>query len=386
MKKVFWATQISLWFVLQMTWANDDIKQVRVLWFEDPTQDASIAWSYMGSHPKHVQLKLKNGTLLTPTNHSIPNVSGTVIQVVELSGLTPNSKVEFSLIEKSKPQKNYWFQTAPQSGPFTLLFGGDSRSDRKQRRKMFRLLQSNLQQDPSIFALCHGGDFIGDGRKWVYWDRWLSDWELTYRPGGQILPIIPTRGNHELSSSLFDKVMGMPAHLKGKQYYATQIGPLRLYTLNTEISYSGNQKSWLQQNLKQWHNKTKFLIGNYHRPAWPAVKRPSGAKTHWVPLFDRYQFDLVFESDGHALKKTVPIYKGKKDTKKGVIYIGEGGLGVKQRTAGNRGQWYFKKPGYATSSHHFIKLNVSEENLKVQVVTEKNSRFDQFTLSPRKRL
>ncbi len=59
----------------------------------------------------------------------------------------------------------------------------------------------------------------------------------------------------------------------------------------------------------------RWVLVNYHKPAFPAVKDPEDyrfARVHeyWVPLFDQYRPDLVIESDGHCLKRTLSILNG----------------------------------------------------------------------------
>ena len=67
-------------------------------------------------------------------------------------------------------------------------------------------------------------------------------------------------------------------------------------------------------------------------------------------LFDKYNIDIALESDGHCMKRTVPIRDSKKDPT-GIIYVGEGGLKVGQRKPdGNR--WYIKDGGKTGSAHH----------------------------------
>ena len=65
----------------------------------------------------------------------------------------------------------------------------------------------------------------------------------------------------------------------------------------------------------------------------PHVSRCEGACEacpHFCPLFDKYHIDIALESDGHCMKRTAPIRHGKKDPT-GIVYVGEGGLGVGQR-------------------------------------------------------
>ena len=104
----------------------------------------------------------------------------------------------------------------------------------------------------------------------------------------------------------------------------------------------------------------------YHRPAFPAVKRPASTSS-FIPLLEKYNVDLVLESDGHALKQTCPI-RDNKCSEDGVIYVGEGGLGVGQRNAGKNYKWYFDG-GYAFSQHHIqsIELDAKAKKMQYQV-------------------
>ena len=80
---------------------------------------------------------------------------------------------------------------------------------------------------------------------------------------------------------------------------------LRL-VLDTNVSIGGDQRTWLEQRLQE-AQAGRWIIPHYHEPAYPAVKTPSAAREFWVPLFEQYGADLACESDGHILKRTVPL-------------------------------------------------------------------------------
>ena len=101
-----------------------------------------------------------------------------------------------------------------------------------------------------------------------------------------------------------------------------------------------------------------------------------------MPLFEKYNLDIAFESDGHALKRTCAI-RGGKQADDGVVYIGEGGLGVKQRTPKDD-RWYFKG-GVAASTLHVQKLTVKKDSLLVESITDEGKVRDSYTAKPRKR-
>jgi len=196
-----------------------------------------------------------------------------------------------------------------------------------------------------------------------------------------MLPLIPARGNHEATGVLYDEVFNTPGE-KGGNFYSCKLGSqFLLVTLNTNISTGGNQADFLETVLTE-NKATRWQLANYHRPAYPAVKDPGGALEHWVPLFEKYNLDVALESDGHTLKRTCAIRGGKPD-ETGVVYIGEGGLGVKQRTP-KADRWYFKG-GMTAPTLHVQKLTVTKESLKVESITEDGAVKDTFTAKPRKR-
>ena len=135
---------------------------------------------------------------------------------------------------------------------------------------------------------------VSNGGNWGQWKSWFSDHQMTTRDDGRVLPIIPTQGNHEVDTELFNNIFVMKGPSLSRDYYVTKINDMAIITLNSNISHAGDQKVWLEKKLKVLSKTAKWIIPNYHRPAFPGVKRPGGALKHWVPLFDKYHVDLVF--------------------------------------------------------------------------------------------
>ena len=63
-----------------------------------------------------------------------------------------------------------------------------------------------------------------------------------------------------------------------------------------------------------------------HQLPSPALRlsRDRSTELGVCSLFEKYNVDLALESDGHCIKRTVPIRNGKQDN--WVVYVGEGGL------------------------------------------------------------
>ena len=166
--------------------------------------------------------------------HSISKVLGIKpwFHSVSLNDLSPYTKYSFSVSQNNSRSQKYYFITPPARGvPFKLLFGGDSRTDRAKRREINSSLKTYFLKNKSVIALVHGGDFISNGFSWKQWDAWLEDYQMTILDDGRVLPLIPTKGNHEISSKLFNKIFFWKRGLSMRSnYFVTRFGALTLYT------------------------------------------------------------------------------------------------------------------------------------------------------------
>lgn len=373
---------------------SDGLKHIRVIWQENPAQESIISWTLEDYDEKSVvyyddiapdgnQPNFRYHSLVTSVKKY--SKGGEYSYHTVLKNLIPNTTYYFMIESGQQKSSVFNFVSAPNDDQsFKLLFGGDSRSDRDDRQKMNARMKELLQVDPSIYALVHGGDYVSNGGSWSQWEEWLEDHQAIVTRENRLLPIIAARGNHEKDARLFNEIFFSPG--QGNVYYTTRIGHLAIVNLNTEISMNGDQRQWLDRTLQELSTSASWIVANYHRAAWPAVKSPSGALQHWVPLFEKYLVDLVFESDGHALKKTVPIRNKAQDDINGIIYVGEGGLGVKQRKPSNKDKWYLNAQGaYAISAHHVQLLTVHPNEMQYEVVLMNGQTHEKTVFYPRDR-
>ncbi len=366
-------------------------QQCRVVWREAPQTSATLSWSTSTPGESHLVRYRAEGDSDWTTHPSDRDGKHSGIGILyyhhaRLTGLRPATRYDVVFQSDGQDSAPLWFRTAPADDvPVQLIFGGDSRSGLADRRRMngliSRVVREQAQQGrPPVVALAHGGDFVLDGRSLPQWSRWLTDYELTTSKEGQLLPIIPARGNHDIGS-IFNELFDFP---KGdKNYYATDLTPqVRLLTLNTETTTAGDQQDWLARQLETYTPQRRWVISQYHRPAFPAVKEPSSALSSWVPLFEQHGVRLVCEADGHCIKRTAPILGDHIDPR-GVVYIGEGGLGVGQRTT-RQGLWYLDhasaKVGFG---HHLHLFRFDKQAIHGTVLLMDGGVFDEFTIEPR---
>ena len=101
-------------------------------------------------------------------------------------------------------------------------------------------------------------------------------------------------------------------------------------------------------------------------------------------MFDQFRLDLVLEADGHVIKRTLPILAGKQNPD-GVVYVGEGGLGVKQRDP-DPSRWFLQHPGMTSKGHHVYLLTITKTRLLSQVLMVNNGQvLDTWLREPRRR-
>ncbi len=369
----------------------DTPKHVRVIWEEDPSRAAYISWttedpgldSYVvWDREKRKALSAyahrKEADLEGPYEDS----DGIYYHHAKLEGLTPSTKVHFRVVDQGDETADYYFVTAPDDArPFVYLYGGDSRSSRQTRRLINQRVRGLVEVDPSILVLIHGGDYIMSGGSLRQWRNWLDDWEESITSDNRILPIVPARGNHETDPQLFNRVFAFPGDaLDEGDWFRTKLAEdFVLINLDSNVSQAGKQRDWLAEQLNE-AQAFRWIAVNYHRPAYPAVKSPGGALYHWVPLFEQYNVNLAMESDGHVLKRTVPIRDGQMDPT-GVVYIGEGGLGVPQRTP-LYDRWYIQEPGMAMSASHIQAVRVTPDALYYSAILADGSVADTYTIKP----
>lgn len=384
-----------LGFYAASTLANDlQPRHVRVVWSVNPATVADLLWTtnQTGESSQVCYRVADQGEwsiVDCDRNEPFNGVATPCMHHTRLTGLEPATKYSVVCQTDGQKSREFHFLTAPDdSREVAMLFGGDSRSGVEARQQVNRMMSHMVAEQtaagrPEILALAHGGDFIVNGTKLDQWLAWLDHHELTTSDSGRLLPLVPARGNHDMGP-LFNQVFGFPS--RDENYYAVSLSSnVRLATLNTETSTAGDQRKWLADELDRHRWRYRWYVAQYHKPAFPAVKIPSGALSNWVPLFEQYQLDLVCEADGHAIKRTPPIRAMKVDPQ-GVVYIGEGGLGVGQRTPKTK-RWYLQDTAKACGTgHHVHLLTFRDQQLDVRVVKVGGKLFDEFTLSPRKTL
>lgn len=292
-----------------------------------------------------------------------------------LTGLQPNTVYYFVIKDSEGTSQRYSFKTLPNNPTerLSIIAGGDSRNNRTPRQNANRLV-AKLRPHAIMF----GGDMTDTGTN-TQWAEWFDDWQLTIASDGRMFPVIATRGNHESSNAIIENLFDVPS---SNVYYALTLGGslIRVYTLNTEITISGSQTTWLAGDLAANNNVT-WKTAQYHKPMRPheAGKAEGNDQyNNWAGLFRQYGVKLIVESDAHTVKTTWPVVPSTasgndmgfiRDDVNGSVYVGEGCWGAPLRSNNDDKSWTRNSGMF----NHFNWVFVDQNKIEVRTINVDNA-------------
>ena len=349
---------------LFLTWQLDPTTTMTVQWVgeDDATDDTTVYYTpaargWFDTTPvKWIGVK--------PTEKPFPITELTNFRA-ELTGLTPGAEYRMKIGADSKIYK---FRTMPAKATDDLTFvsGGDCGVSP-------HVVENNklaAKQDPR-FAIV-GGDLAYDNgvnsKTYLNWLRQYSKYMVD--TAGRLIPMVVCIGNHEVRGGYNSNRAGAPfffAHFDGlfkdTSYATLDFGDyLSLVLMDTghTAKIAGDQTDWLDEALKE-RTERPHLIVVQHVPCYPSFRpaeAPAGTtkqsgtgaeqRTHWVPLYEKHNVDLVLEHHDHTFKRTHPLKGGLKD-KNGILYLGDGSWGQLRSAAKSEDRSYI---AHASTSYH----------------------------------
>ena len=238
---------------------------------------------------------------------------------------------------------------------------GDTTLGVEQLRPLFHLFNGDL---------CYAN--LAQDRVRTWWDFWANNTR-----SARNRPWMPSPGNHEnelgngpIGYQAYQTYFSVPeatgqTDVTRGLWYAFSAGSVRVISIaNDDVAYqdggnsyvrgysSGAQKAWLEQELAatRGNRDIDWVVVCMHQVAISTADKFNGAdlgiREEWVPLFDRYNVDLVVCGHEHHYERSHPI-RGREanqtltpkpaslvtdviDTSKGTVHmvIGGGGTSV----------------------------------------------------------
>jgi Purple acid Phosphatase, N-terminal domain/Calcineurin-like phosphoesterase len=350
--------------------------QIHLSWSGDTATTMAVTWR---STDKTGQVQYGPSSYGKTVVAASKAFYGNYLHQAQITGLTPGTAYHYRCGASGNWSTDYTFSTAPPAGAsYRFVALGDSRSD-DAARKQVRL---EVQKRKPAFSI-HTGDFVSNGKTQSQWDTWFT----TMQPLLVSSPLLGALGNHEgLASNYYDQFL-FPTHggagsVEGEAYYSFNYASSHIIALSTEHApaVGDPQYVWLKKDLAAAaaDPKIKWVVAFAHRPPYSSGSHgnDSNVQQAWLHLFESFGVDVTFWGHDHTYERHKPLFQGKPTASGGVLYIVTGGAGAPLYTLGGSSlSAYFKK------IHHFMELNVSGDQMKIDARLLDGTIMDSLTLT-----
>lgn len=374
-------------FLLITALLRAEPEAVYLTWQNDPQTTMVIHWITTDQdHRDQVLIKEASSEEwleLEGSSFPMPKKGPYLIHTVEAIDLKPNTVYNFKIDDKV-----HSFLTAPTELPITFIDGGDIYQNNiaivSQMNKVAAL------KSP-LFAIV-GGDLAYCDKhackEYLSWLDWLKSYQDTMvTPSGNIIPMIPVIGNHDVDARGLQNPSKAPLfyHIfslhEDDAYRVIDFGNfMSLFILDTHHTHpiDGKQTLWLKKEMGD-RAQVPYKFASYHVPAYPSKRSFSGnlhalVRKHFVPIFEENHLIAGFEHHDHLYKRTFPM-KQNEVRKDGVIYLGDGAWGA-EKPRSSHNAWYLAQ---AISEAHVIVTHVKAGQVTFEAINPEGRIIDTYT-------
>jgi hypothetical protein len=371
-------------------------------WSGDPHTTQTITWRTRSGEPAgEVQyaeapaefsrnpVSVKAQKTVVSGNLGIFNLNSAV-----LTGLKPGMRYYYRVGEdKAWSEMHSFITESAGTGGFKFLVFGDSQSINYNVWGV--TLHTAYRANPGAAFFINVGDLVDNGQDYAQWDGWFDAAKGVI----DTIPAMPVTGNHEMYTpkhwfSLpvgFTTQLKLPGNgpdgLKG-QVYSFDYGNVHFIMLDSQFGEEDRfipgmiekEKRWLAKDLAATDKKWKLVF--FHKP--PFGNRGAGdayTRRFFVPLFDKYHADVVFNGHEHDYAHTYPLVAGEVagTAAQGTIYVTAGRSGSKTYRDSRRNQWdaFFYNP---LDEPDYLAVEIRGDRLTVQAFKQNGMLIDSWTV------
>ena len=289
------------------------------------------------------------------------------------------------------------FRTAPVVGDFNWITGGDIGA----QPASVTLMTNAANKEPLFMAI--GGDLAyANGIRACYqrWDKFLSNLESSaVTPLGYTVPFVMAPGNHEAGGwgqpaknmrfynryFVHENLAGRAASalpLHHVHYIANQV----LIALDSNVVETpASQVNWLR-NVMQSANNGSVKMAMYHAPGYPSFRplsdpQSTGVRTYFVPVFEENGLTIGFENHDHAYKRTKLLLGGVANPS-GILYVGDGAMGVDARPAIPTGRDYLNV-SFGKQFYINAQMSAADNGVILHMHDINDNMFDNYVMNYR---
>ncbi len=310
-----------------------------------------------------------------------------------IDGLQPATQYDYA-VRRTKNSSNESIatgqvQTAPEPGtPFSFMAFGDSGEANEAQYALAKVMEKY-----PVPLIIHTGDLVyPSGAASEYVRRFYDPYRELLRRSA----FYPVAGNHDYDDTLgapmwaaFVLPRNGPTGSVPEEHYWFDFGDVRFVGINSNRSYETLRDvvaPWLEKVLADAGNRWKVVF--FHHPAYAHGKYPPSGKirTLLVPIFDRYQVDLVLNGHDHMYQRTYPLRQEQVVTRDSAhVSAGNGTVYVVTAAGGSDlyaistepVDWMYKQDNTQRS---FTIVDVTGNELKVRQIGMDDRMIDEFSI------
>jgi acid phosphatase type 7 len=250
-------------------------------------------------------------------------------------------------------------------------------------------IANRLKAETFDFAV-HTGDLVYSSGSYAEFEARYFPY---YQPWLRAKSLFPVIGNHDDitgSATPYRTFFVLPRDAatptfpnNAERFYSFDYGPIHFIALDTEAAFQSaarrdEQLAWLESDLQQ-SQAMPWRVAIFHRPPYSAGGEHGSylpARQVFVPLFERYNVQLVLNGHEHDYERTKPWKESTSPADHAVTYIVTGGGGAGLYPAATD-VW----TAFSRSVHHYLRATATTSQIVIQTVDVNGAVFDGVTLS-----
>lgn len=358
--------------------------QVLLTWSSDPSTSVDIQFRTAADSEGHIVRYRKQGTdfifsaeteVYLMEDRLLMNDRFINRHTATITGLEPGASYDYLISPSDDWDKAYTFTTAADDNTFSFLGFSDVHNS-SFYGELVKLAAGN---HPEAAFQVIAGDQVNDGLYRNHWDELFAYTEfLNHR-----IPMMTVPGNHDnragLGARMFQEMFSYPGNgpdgVPAEQTYAFQYKNA-LFLMLDATSPLLAQTEWIERQLSNTNADWKIVVT--HFPPYNFSSPYLNIQRAWIPVFDKYNVDLVLSGHIHYYMRSNPMKGGEVVTTpgEGTIYAVSVAQPARDRDIGEEPYAAVRN----STGHLYQHIRINGDKLEYSAIDIQNKIVDQFTL------
>ena len=216
-----------------------------------------------------------------------------------------------------------------------------------------------------------GDNIYPDGTASYFEEAWLEPYGWVQ---DESIPVLASLGNHdvEVDADAVMELLDMPA-----RWYVETVGPVEFVVLDSTVVADPGQRSFLERVLdapKETGVPFRVVVMHHSPHSCSLHQSNQEILRTWVPSFEHGAVDLVLSGHDHVYERFGPI--------DGITFVVTGGGGYELHDVGDCPSGT-PAPESAAEEFHYVLIEATREELRLQAISSGGELVDTFTLDRR---